>query len=79
MRNRLDRTIGGVTSTLRGVKDEVASEIPGEVGFHFSAWFFLTAVVMAFLDAFFFGGDGFGHYLSVPTDVLAQSRALVNI
>ncbi len=75
----LDRTMRRLASVVRRLKDDQAGKIPEEVCLHFSAWFFLTLVALTFLDAYILGGRGLGHYLDVPTGVLANARALVNV
>ena len=64
---------------IRRLKDDQAGEIPMDVGFSFSAWFFLTVVALTFLDAYILKGKGIEIYLSVPTDVLANARNMANI
>ncbi|MCZ6846031.1 MAG: hypothetical protein O7F69_09050 [Alphaproteobacteria bacterium] len=79
MRNSLDRTVRRLTTVIRRLKDDQAGEISVEVGFPFSAWFFVTFVALMFLDAYFLGGRGFEYYLDVPAEVLANARSLVNV
>lgn len=79
MRNSLDRTVRRLASVIRRLKHEQAGEIPAEAGFHFSAWFFLTLVALSFLDAYMFEGRGIAPYLSLPIDVLANAREMVNV
>jgi hypothetical protein len=79
MRNTHDRTMRPQKGVIRRLKDDLAAELPAEFGFHFSAWFFLGAVAMTYLDAYFLRGKGIGHYLSVPTEILANARSLANV
>ena len=79
MLNSLDRTARRVATVIRRLKDDQAGEIPAEVGFPFSAWFFVTFVALMLLDAYFLGGRGIEYYLNVPTEVLANARSLVNV
>jgi len=79
MRNTLNRTVRRVATVIRRFKNDQAGEIPMDVGFSFSAWFFLTLVALAFLDAYVLGGKGVGFYLNVPADMIANARALVNV
>ena len=79
MCNTLDRTVRRVAIVIRRLKDDQAGEIPMDVGFSFSAWFFLTVVALTFLDAYILKGKGIEIYLSVPTDVLANARNMANI
>ncbi len=79
MLNSLDRTARCVATVIRRLKDDQAGEIPAEVGFPFSAWFFVTFVALMLLDAYFLGGRGIEYYLNVPTEVLANARSLVNV
>ncbi|NNE84232.1 MAG: hypothetical protein HKN28_09710 [Alphaproteobacteria bacterium] len=78
MRSKFDRTMRP-KGFIRRLKDDLAADLPAETGFHFSAWFFLGAVAMTFLDAYLLQGKGIGHYLSVPTEVLASARSLINV
>jgi hypothetical protein len=79
MRNKFDRTMRPKGGIIRRLKDDLGAELPAETGFHFSAWFFLGVVAITFLDAYLLHGKGIGHYLSVPTEVLANARSLVNV
>ncbi len=79
MCNTLDRTVRRVAIVIRRLKDDQAGELPMDVGFSFSAWFFLTVVALTFLDAYILKGKGIEIYLSVPTDVLANARNMANI
>ena len=79
MRNSLDSTVRRVAIVIRRLKDDQAGELPMDVGFSFSAWFFLTVVALTFLDAYILKGKGIEIYLSVPTDVLANARNMANI
>ncbi len=79
MCNTLDRTVRRVAIVIRRLKDDQAGEIPMDVGFPFSAWFFVTVVALTFLDAYLLKGKGIETYLSVPTDVLANARNMANI
>ncbi len=79
MRNTLDRTVRRVATVMRRLKADQAGEIPMDVGFPFSAWFFVTVVALSFLDAYLLNGKGIETYFSVPTDVLVHSRSMVNI
>ena len=75
MRNTLSRTVRRVATVIRRFKDDQAGEIPMDVGFHFSAWFFVSLVALTFLDAYVFGGKGIGIYLNVPADLIANARS----
>jgi hypothetical protein len=75
MQNSLDRTGRRVAKVIRRLKAEQSGEIPMDVGFPFSAWFFVAVVALSFLDAYIFNGKGIEIYFSVPTDVLAHSRS----
>lgn len=79
MRNTLSRTVRRVANVIRRFKDDQAGEVPMEIGFHFSAWFFVSLVALTFLDAYFFGGKGIGIYFNVPADMIADVRSLVNV
>ena len=79
MQTTLDRTVQRMTAANSRSNDERANSITMDVGFPFSAWFFLTTVGLMFLDAYFLGGKGIGTYLGVPVDVLANVRNLVNV
>jgi hypothetical protein len=79
MQNSLDRTGRRVAKVIRRLKADQSGEIPMDVGFPFSAWFFVAVVALSFLDAYIFNGKGIEIYFSVPTDVLAHSRSMVNI
>lgn len=79
MRNKIDRTMRPKEGIVRHLKDDLAAELPAEIGFHFSAWFFLGVVAITFLDAYLLRGKGIGHFLSVPTEMLANARSLVNV
>ena len=79
MRNVLDHTVRRLTTVLRRLKDDQAGQIPMDVGFPFSAWFFVAVVALTFLDAYFLGGKGVGSYLSLPTDMLAAARSTINL
>ena len=79
MRNSLDRSVRRLATVIRRLKDDQAGEIPAEVGFPFSAWFFVTFVALMLLDAYFLGGRGIEYYLNVPAEVLANARNLVNV
>lgn len=79
MRKTLSRTVRHVATVIRRFKDDQAGEIPMDVGFPFSAWFFVTLVALAFLDAYVLGGKGIGFYLNVPADMLANARSLSNV
>ena len=79
MRHTLNRTVWRVAKVMRRLKADQAGEIPMDVGFPFSAWFFVTVVALSFLDAYLLNGKGIETYFSVPTDVLVHSRNMVNI
>ena len=79
MRNIFDRTVRRMATVIRRLKEDQAGEIPMDVGFPFSAWFFVTVVALTLLDTYVLGGQGIGSYLGVPTDVLNNARAMVNI
>jgi len=79
MRDTLRRTARRVAIVIRRFKDDQAGEIPMDVGFPFSAWFFLTLVALSFLDAYVLGGKGIGYYLNVPADMIANARSMVNV
>ena len=79
MQTTLDRSAHRMTSANRHAKNNPTVDIAIDVGFPFSAWFFLTTVALTFLDAYFLGGRGIGSYLNVPTDILVNARSLVNI
>lgn len=79
MRNTLSRTVRRVATVIRRFKDDQAGEIPMDIGFPFSAWFFVTLVALTFLDAYVLGGKGIGFYLSVPADMIANARSMVNV
>ena len=78
MRNTLDRTVRRVAMVIRRLKDDQAGELPMDVGFSFSAWFFITVVALTFLDAYVFKGKSIEIYLSLPTDTLANARNMAN-
>lgn len=73
MRNTLSRTVRRVATVIRRFKNDRAGELPMDVGFSFSAWFFVSLVALTFLDAYVFGGKGIGTYLSVPADMIANA------
>lgn len=50
-----------------------------DVGFSFSAWFFVSLVALMFLDAYVFGGKGIGTYINVPAEMIANVRSLANV
>jgi len=79
MCNTLSRTVRRVATVIRRFKDDQAGGIPMDVGFPFSAWFFVTLVALAFLDAYVLGGKGIGFYLNVPADMIANARSLVSV
>lgn len=79
MRNTLDRTVRRMATVIHRLKDDQAGGIPIEVGFPFSAWFFVTLVALMFLDAYVLGGNGIETYFSVPADILANARSMVNV
>ena len=79
MHNFLDCTGRHLARVIRRFSDDEAGEISEEVGFHFSAWFFATLVLLAFLDAYVFEGMGLGHYLNLPYDALDNARAMLNV
>lgn len=74
-----DRTAHNIASGVRGFKNELAEEMPRELGFPFSAWFFIGVVTFTFLDAYFADGRGLGHFIDVPGQVLAHASKLVNV
>ena len=79
MQTTLDRSVQRMIAVNSRPKDERANSITMDIGFPFSAWFFLTTVGLTFLDAYLLGGKGIGTYLGVPVDVLANVRNLVNV
>ena len=79
MGKTISRAAGCLAKDIRSLKDDIADELPATAGFSFSAWFFVTVVALSFLDAYFLNGKGIETYFSVPTDVLAHSRSMVNI
>ncbi len=79
MRNTINRTVGRVATIIRRLKADQAGEIPMDVGFPFSTWFFVTVVALSFLDAYVLNGKGIETYFSIPTDMLVHSRSMVNI
>ena len=79
MRNTLNHRVRHMASAIRRLKADQAGEIPMDVGFPFSAWFFVAVVALSFLDAYVLNGRGIETYFSVPMDVLAHSRTMVNI
>ena len=79
MRRTLDRTARNMAAGFRSFKDEVAGEIPMDIGFPFSAWFFLGVVAFTFLDAYFTGGRGLGQFMDVPGQVLAHATKMGNV
>ena len=79
MRNTLDSAGRRLASVIHRLTGDEAGEISEEVGFHFSAWFFLALVMLSLLDAYVFEGRGIGHYLSLPNDALANARAMLNV
>lgn len=79
MRDTQTRTKRRVAAVVRPIKDYQAGGILMDIGFSFSAWFFVTLVALAFLDAYVLGGNGIGYYLNVPADMLANVRSLTNV
>ena len=77
MRNSLDRTMRRLATVIRRFKDDQAGQIPMDVGFSLSAWFFVTLVALTLLDAYLLGGKGIGFYLSVPGQILASSGNVI--
>ena len=68
-----------MATVIRRLMEDQAGEIPMDVGFPFSAWFFVTVVGLTFLDTYVLGGQGIGSYLGVPIDILDHARTMVNI
>jgi len=79
MRDYLDCTGRQLVKVIRRFCGDEAGEISDEVGFHFSAWFFATLVLLAFLDAYVFEGRGFSHYFDMPYDALDNARAMLKL
>lgn len=79
MRNTLSRTVRRLATVIRRFKNDQAGELPMDIGFSFSAWFFVALVALTFLDAYVFGGKGIGTYLNVPADMIANARSLMNV
>jgi len=78
MCNALDHTIRRLAALMCRLQNDQTGAIPVDAGFSFSAWFFVTAVALTFLDTYVLGGRGIQTYFEVPTNVLAASRSLVN-
>ena len=79
MRNTFRHAVRRTATVIRRFSGNQAGEIPMDVGFPFSAWFFVTLVALAFLDAYVLGGKGIGYYLNVPAGMIANARSMVNV